>query len=260
MTDDELFKCFGKKKHCLIDCRFKKDCRSRAVERDEEWRRQTFEQEEYSEEMDEEGTHTLADFQKKNGVNDERLEKFIRMVEDSDLSYEDRTAFMEICNKRTWDKNNEEAILQLLRRMGELYIHDQIGFEVVFFQMLAKGNQAKYARLRGCTKQNINKRIASGQRRLKSYLDTAQIRPGARLSPLELAVFRAVEIEKMTYRQAAEVCGVTKWKIQNTVQNLRLKGIKTVQKRPGRRKNNGKSNNFFRGKEKEQRGKGSEQG
>lgn len=242
-TEEEIVKCYGVRQNCPEeDCPWRGPCLDHAREEAEEQRRQNYEQAEYTEAMDEGGTHTLADFKRRPGEDDAQFHSVMRMIDELSFAETDRDALKRLCRARIEEKDSEERILDLLRRMGELYVHDPVGFEVMFFQILAGGSQAALARERDCSRQNINKMVTRGKRRYQRYLNAVHFRPGARLSMVELAVYRAIELERMSYRQAAAVCGCSLWKIQNTIHSLRQKGFKTIQRKRGRIKQNKKQN------------------
>lgn len=243
VSDEQMAKCFGKHRSCDRNCRLKEVCLDAFREKEEDRRRHQFRETAYIDEMDADAPHVSPDFVSGGNVpGGETEEEILAAIEQLDLSDECRTALRQLVGRKTDEADTKLALLDMLRKLGEVYVCDPVGFEVLFFQVLAGGSQAALAKARGCTKQNVNKSMARGKIRLEAYRQMAAQYPECRLSPRELAVFHAVELEGMTYRQAAEIVGCSRETIRRVCQNLRLKGVKCAKKHPGRKKGNKKGN------------------
>ena len=238
VSDEQMAKCFGKYRNCGRNCRLKEVCQDKCREQQEEYNRRKFRERTYTDAMDAEGDRVGQEW--KDHAPDEvshiTAEDLRAVIGELDLPKAYITALQKLIDARAVQESSRHALLDMLRKLGEVYVCDPVGFEVLFFQVLAGGNQASLARLRGCTKQNINRSAKRGKIRLEAYRQMVAQHPGCRLSPRELAVFHAVELEGMTNRQAADIIGCSRETIRRVCQNMRLKGVKCAKKHPGRRK------------------------
>ena len=239
VSDEEIVKCFGKHKHCTKNCRLKSLCNSEAKEREEEAFIQKYRETEFIDNMDTTGNHVAPefcfDYTQEHG---DFLQEILDAIEQLDVSDHCRRELLNIYRSKLAAESSEEAVKELLQRMGEIYVNDSTGFEVMFFQILAGGNQAALARQRQCSKQNINKIIARGKKRLAAYQAMIAEKPGCRLTCRELAVYHAIELCGLTYRETASILGCTVGTIWQIKQKMSLKGVKLNKKHPGRRKGN----------------------
>lgn len=239
VSDEQLARCFGTQRRCARNCRLKELCLDKYREQEEEKRRQRYREAEYIDGMDATGDHVAPDFSTEHGSgHGETAEEILAAIEQLELSDECRNALRKLVGRKSDAEDTRQALLDMLRKLGEVYVCDPTGFEVLFLQVLASGNQAALAKARGCSKQNVNKSMARGKIRIEAYRQMAAKHPGCRLAPRELAVFHAVELESMTYREAADILGCSRETIRRVCQMLRLKGVKCAKKRPGRRKGN----------------------
>lgn len=243
-SEEQMSKCFGNVKNCSKNCPIKNVCLDKYKEEQEEKRRSQYRDTAYIDEMDSSGDHVAIGFSDDaaESYNLYTEEELLRAIDDMDISEKCRRELYRAIRSKCETESSDEAKKEMLRRLGEIYVNDPTGFEVMFFQILAGGNQAALARIRGCTKQNINKIVSKGKKRLEAYRKTVQLNPGCRLSFRELAVFHALEIENLTYRQTADLIGCSFRTVGNIAQKMCLKGVKLHKKRPGRRKRNKKSN------------------
>ena len=243
VSDEQMVKCFGKYRNCTKNCRLKEVCLDKKREEERELRQRRYREANYIDEMDSTGNHSAVEYQVESKPEAEPSEKEIfEAIEYLDVSEKCRLELRKIYRLKLERERTDEAIRELVRKMGELYIHDPTGFEVLFFQILAGGNQKQLAEKRGCSKQNINKIIANGKKRLEAYRELIEDNPECRLSSREIAVYHAVEIEGLSYRKAAAMVGCSFRTIGNIAQKIRLKGIKMHKKHRGRKKATGKSN------------------
>ena len=239
VPDEQIAQCFGKNRSCSRNCRMKEICLGKYRENKEEENRKKYRKANYVDGMDAGAGHVAPGF---DATTDDETGKetaaaeVLAAIEQLDISDRCRRDLLRIFRTHEDGESARESALELLRKLGEVYCCDPVGFEVMFFQILAGGNQAALARRRGCSKQNINKIVAHGKKRLAAYRQMAEQHPECRLTVRELAVFHAVEIEGMTYRKAADILGCSRETIRRMCQKLRLKGVKCAKKRPGRRK------------------------
>lgn len=238
VSDAQMAECFGTAASCGRNCRLKAVCLDKYRELEAEKRRRRYREAQFIDGMDAGSGHVAVDFIAADNRDETEPDaaEVAAAIERLDVSERCRHALLETFRRREAEKTAEAANLELLRRLGEIYVSDPTGFEVMFFQILADGNQAELARRRGCSKQNINKLTAKGKKRLEAYRQTVAAHPECRLSPRELAVFRAVELDGLTYRQAADIIGCSPKTIGNITQKMRLKGVFLHKKHPGRRK------------------------
>ena len=235
VSDEQMVKCFGKNKNCGRICRLKEVCLGKYKEEEAERRHRIYRDTCYIDEMDASSGHVAADaiIESKTEYREDEVDVAIDHL---DVSEGCRKDLRRIFRNRTEGENTKEYVRELLRRLGEMYVNDPTGFELLFFQLLAGGNQVALAKKRGCTKQNINKIIVRGKSRLEAYRKMVEEKPECRLSGRELAVFHAVELDGMTNREAADILGCSRETIRRVCQMLRSKGVKCAKKRPGRRK------------------------
>lgn len=238
----QIERCFGKYRSCSLDCRLKEVCRGKFREQEEERSRKRFREARYVDEMDASANHAAADFAAADSRPETSDAEILEAIDALDLSDECRTALRTLVSRKNEAENTRDALRDMLRKLGEMYVADPVGFEVLFFQVLANGNQAELAKMRGCTKQNVNKSASRGQKRLEAYRETVRQHPECRLSFRELAVFHAVELDGMTCREAAAVLGCSRETVRRVCQKLRQKGVKCAKKHPGRRKGDKKGN------------------
>ena len=234
VSDGQMARCFGKKNRCDLNCRLKTVCLDKYREQQEDKRRSRFREAEYIDGMDASSGHTVRPFDDNDGTASD--EEVRAAVDQLDLPDSCRRKLMQCVSSRESRETADAVRIDLVHRLGEIYVYDPTGFEIMFFQILAGGNQAALARKRGCTKQNINKIVAKGKKRLEAYRQMTARNPECRLTPREMAVFHAVELDGLTYRQAADVIGCSTTTIFNIEQKMRSKGIKMSKKRTGRRK------------------------
>ena len=236
--------CFGKYRNCQHECRLKEVCQGKKREEEREQRQKQFREARYIDEMDAESNHSAAGYraaENRETGPEESADEIFNAIDQLDISDRSRRELRRIYRLKLERESTEDAVRELMRKMGELYIHDPTGFEVLFFQILAGGNQKLLAEKRGCTKQNINKMIAHGKRRLQAYQEMIGQKPECRLTSREIAVFHAVEIGGMTYRQTAAIIGCSFRTVGNIAQRMREKGIKLHKKRRGTKKATGKA-------------------
>lgn len=236
VSDEQIARCFGKQKTCSRNCRLKEVCLGKHREQDEEYRRRKHREAHYIDGMDAGAGHVAAEFVAEDTGPAETTEEILDAIEQLDLSETCRSALRRLARQKTETEDTKRALLDMLRKLGEVYVCDPTGFEVLFFQVLAGGHQAALAKMRGCSKQNINKSVARGKSRIEAYRAMADRHPGCRLTPRELAVFHAVELDGMSYREAAEICGCSHTTIRRVFQKLRSNGVKCSKKRTGRKK------------------------
>lgn len=241
VAGEDIVSCFGVKRNCGKDCDWKEECRKKYQEESEDDRLRRYEHEEYTDEMDETGAHTLLDRPEANTPPEEcgdsdRFEWMDRLIDRMELPVDDLKVIKKLLRARKIYEDGRLQTLKFVRRMGELWAFDRISFEVIFFQVLTGGSQAQFARMAGCSKQNISKMRKNGRKRMENYLREIPVRDGARLTNMECAVYRALVLENFTYREAASACGVSLAKIQRVIHSLRIKGVKMIQKRRGRRR------------------------
>ena len=238
VSDAQMAECFGTAPSCSRNCRLKAVCLDKYRELKEEENRRQYRKAQFIDGMDAGSGHVAVDFIAADNRDETEPDaaEVAAAIERLDVSERCRRELLAAFRRREAGKTAEAAALELLRRLGEIYVSDPTGFEVMFFQILADGNQAELARRRGCSKQNINKLTAKGKKRLEAYRQMVVAHPECRLSPRELVVFRAVELDGLTYRQAADIIGCCPMTIHYIVQKMRLKGVKLYKKCPGRRK------------------------
>lgn len=219
MKEEELSltKCFGKVKNCERSCAYKSVCQDKYKEERESSLRMQYRETKYIDEMGgEPGDSSLSlPYESSSCYTDKEV---LRAIDELDIPEVVRRELYRVFRMRELIETASDWNKELLRRLGELYINDPTGFEVLFFQILAGGNQAELARRRGCTKQNINKIITKGKKRLEAYRQMVESKPGCRLSFRELAVFRALEVENLTYRKTAELIGCSYRTVGNIAQ------------------------------------------
>ena len=225
VTDEQMVQCFGKYRSCDRNCRLKEVCLDKHKEQEEEYRRKKYENAGYIDGMDATGGHVAPNFEAAGPDSDPDDEEIISAIEQLDISDRCRRALLKIHRAKAENEAAEGAALELLRRLGEMYVNDPTGFEVLFFQVLAGGNQAALARRRGCTKQNINKIVAKGKKRLEAYRQMVRKHPECRLTSREIAVYYYVAVEHCSYRQTGAFLGIGKDTVRKTALGLTEKGF-----------------------------------
>ena len=227
VSDEQMAKCFGKYRNCGRNCRLKEVCQDKCREQQEEYNRRKFRERTYTDAMDAEGDRVGQEW--KDHAPDEvshiTAEDLRAVIGELDLPKAYITALQKLIDARAVQESSRHALLDMLRKLGEVYVCDPVGFEVLFFQVLAGGNQASLARLRGCTKQNINKIVAKGKKRLEAYRQMVRKHPECRLTSREIAVYYYVAVEHCSYRQTGAFLGIGKDTVRKTALGLTEKGF-----------------------------------
>ena len=227
VSDEQMGRCFGKSKNCGRNCRLKELCLDKYREQEEEKRRQRYREAHYIDGMDASSGHVAPNFDLENSDTDDACadDEVFAAIDQLDVSDRCRRELLRILRARTDGEAAKGAALELLRRLGEMYVNDQTGFEVLFFQILAGGNQAALARQRGCSKQNINKIVAKGKKRLEAYRQMVARHPECRLTSREIAVYHFVAVEHCSYRQTGAFLGISKDTARRIALGLSAKGF-----------------------------------
>ena len=227
VSDEQMGRCFGKSKNCGWNCRLKELCLDKYREQEEEKRRRRYREAHYIDGMDPGAGHVSPDFAPENAETDRDVspDEVFAAIDHLDVSDRCRRELLETFRARAEGEAAEGAVLELLRRLGEMYVNDQTGFEVLFFQILAGGNQAALARQRRCSKQNINKIVAKGKKRLEAYRQMVAQRPECRLTSREIAVYHFVAVEHCSYRQTGVFLGIGKDTVRRIALGLSAKGF-----------------------------------
>ena len=225
VSDDQMVKCFGKYRSCARKCRLKEVCLGKYREQEEEHRRKKYREASYIDGMDAGAEHVAPDFEAAWPESDPDDEEITSAIEQLDVSDRCRRAMLKIQRAKAEDEEAKGDGLELLRRLGEMYVNDPTGFEVLFFQILAGGNQAALARRRGCSKQNINKIVAKGKKRLEAYRQMVARHPECRLTSREIAVYHFVAVEHCSYRQTGAFLGISKDTARRIALGLSAKGF-----------------------------------
>ena len=226
VSDEQMTKCFGNHRNCDRNCRLKEVCQGKAREQEDERRRKKYREAHYIDGMDSGSGHVSPDF---NAVeNDERISEdseIVSAIKELNVSDRCRRELLRIFRARKDGEAAESAALELLRRLGEMYVNDQTGFEVLFFQVLADGNQVELARRRGCSKQNINKIVARGKKRLEAYRKIVAEHPECRLTSREIAVYHFFAVEGFSYRKTGLFLGLGKDTVRKIALGMTAKGF-----------------------------------
>ena len=225
VSDEQMVKCFGKYRSCVRKCRLKEVCLGKYREQEEEHRRKKYREASYIDGMDAGAEHVAPDFEAAGPESDPDDEEIASAIEQLDVSDRCRRAMLKIQRAKAEDEEARGDGLELLRRLGEMYVNDPTGFEVLFFQILAGGNQAALARRRGCSKQNINKIVAKGKKRLEAYRAVIAENPACRLTSREIAVYHFAVVENCSYRKTGKFLGISKDTVRKTVLGLAAKGF-----------------------------------
>lgn len=205
VSDAEMAKCFGSRKNCARHCRLKEICLGKHREEREERNHARHRETVYIDSMDAEGDHVAPDWPNQPAPVSRYDAEPYPCAPGETLPADD--------------------IREMLRRLGEMYVNDPTGYDMLFFKVLADGNQAALARKRGCTKQNINKCAANGGKRLEAYRAMMQKHPECRLTPEEIAVYHFVGIERFSYRQTGIILGISKDKVRKIAFGMTEKGF-----------------------------------
>ena len=227
VSDAQISQCFGKNKSCARECRLKAVCLGKFQENEEEKRRRRYREAQYIDGMDPGSGHVSPDFEPESTETNTGFsaDEVFDAIDQLDVSDGCRRELLRIFRARTEGEAAEGAVLELLRRLGEMYVNDQTGFEVLFFQVLAGGNQAALSRQRGCSKQNINKIVAKGKKRLEAYRQMVARHPECRLTSREIAVYHFVAVEKCSYRRTGVFLGIGKDTVRRIALGLSAKGF-----------------------------------
>ena len=225
VSDDQMVKCFGKYRSCARKCRLKEVCLGKYREQEEEHRQKKYRETSYIDGMDAGAEHVAPDFEAAGPESDPDDEEIASAIEQLDVSDRCRREMQKIHLAKAQDEEARGDGLELLRRLGEMYVNDPTGFEVLFFQILAGGNQAALARQRGCSKQNINKIVAKGKKRLEAYRQMVARHPECRLTSREIAVYHFVAVEHCSYRQTGAFLGISKDTARRIALGLPAKGF-----------------------------------
>ena len=226
VSDEQMAKCFGKYRSCGRNCRLKEVCLGKAREQEDERRRKKYREASYIDGMDAGAGHVAPDFDA--AESEERIpddSEIVSAIGQLDVSDRCRRELLRIFRTKAGNEAAEGVALELLRRLGEMYVNDQTGFEVLFFQILAGGNQAALARRRGCSKQNINKIVAKGKKRLEAYRKIVAEHPECRLTSREIAVYHFVAVERYSYRKTGLFLGICKDTVRKIALGLSAKGF-----------------------------------
>lgn len=227
VPDEQIVQCFGKHGACTRICRLKDICLEKHREQEKEKRQRRYRETCYIDGMDATAGHVAPDFSigKDAGEDDFPSSEVASAIERLDVSEQCRRDLRRLFRAKADGEADEEKSVELLRRLGEMYINDPTGFEVLFFQALSGGNQAALARRRGCTKQNINKIVAKGRQRLAAYRQMVQSHPECRLTSREIAVYYYVVVERCSLRRAGVLLGIGKDTVKRTILGLSSKGF-----------------------------------
>jgi len=221
-TDEEMAACFGTKKKCDRDCQMKHYCQEEAKEHAEDRRRRKFRETEFHDEMDPESGagHVKRGFsseEEDRRNNDIDPAELIRAIEQLDAPANVRRELKDAVLRREANEANRETMGEMLTRLGEMFVFDQTGFEVMFFQALSGVNSSQLSKIRGCTKQNTSKKLKRGRERLTAYRKDHQT---GKMNGRELGVYYFVFVRKMSYRKAAEHLGINAMTVSRTVKKL----------------------------------------
>ena len=227
VSDEQLARCFGTQRRCARICRLKEVCLDKYKEQEEEKRRKRYREACYIDGMDATSGHVAPDFSTDNDEAESASAsgEIAAAIDQLDVSDRCRRDLRRFFRAQAENEAAEGTALELLRRLGEMYVNDPTGFEVLFFQVLAGGNQAALARRRGCTKQNINKIVAKGKKRLEAYRQMVRKHPECRLTSREIAVYYYVAVEHCSYRQTGAFLGIGKDTVRKTALGLTEKGF-----------------------------------
>ena len=231
-TDEEMAACFGTKKKCDRDCPMKKYCQEEAKEHAEDRRRRKFREAEFHDEMDPESgaghvKRGFASEEEDRRNNDIDPAELIRAIEQLDAPANVRRELKDAVLRREANEANRETMGEMLTRLGEMFVFDQTGFEVMFFQALSGVNSSQLSKIRGCTKQNTSKKLKRGRERLTAYRKDHQT---GKMNGRELGVYYFVFVRKMSYRKAAEQLGINAMTVSRTVKKLQKTNLACYKK------------------------------
>ena len=165
VPESEMEKCFGTKRKCDRNCPLKAFCLSEAKERTEDRRRKKFRETEYIDEVNTEAetAHVKRDYVREPEQYDMDEREAVRAIDALDVPARVRRELKEALRRRGEIEEEREGMCEMLNRLGEMYVFDQTGFEVLLFQTLNGLNAAQLSKIRGCTKQNISKKISMSE-------------------------------------------------------------------------------------------------
>lgn len=220
VPESEMEKCFGTKKKCNRNCTLKKFCLSEAKEHTEDRRRRKFRETEYNDDVNPEAetAHVKRDYVREQEQADIDEQEAISAIESLDVPARVRRELKEALRRRSEIEEEREGMCEMLNRLGEMFVFDQTGFEVMFFQALSGVNSSQLSKIRGCTKQNTSKKIMRGRKRLTAYRKDHQT---GKMNGLELGVYYFVFVRKMSCRKAAEHLGICKTKVWEIEKKLK---------------------------------------
>ena len=230
-TDEEMAVCFGTKTKCPLNCRMKEYCRDEAKEKMKEKRRKQFRESQYIDEMD--ATSDKHSVNRDYLAEQEHVEEASTSEVNSAISSMDLPESVREKLKRLYANQERreaerENMKDMLHRLGELYVFDPMGFEVLFFKILNGCNQSALAKMHKCTKQNISKKLVKGKERMAAYRKAMD---GGKMSERELSVYYFVCVKKMSCRKAAESLGIGKTAVWKTIKKLANHNINADKKR-----------------------------
>ena len=224
-TDEEMTACFGTKTRCTRNCRMKEYCLDEAKEKMKEKRRKQFRESKYIDEMD--ATTDTHNVNREYLAEQEHVEEASKREVNSainamDLPESIRDSLKKLYAAQERRDAERENMKDMLHHLGELYVFDPMGFEVLFFKVLNGCNQSMLAKMHRCTKQNISKKLVKGRERLAAYRAATD---GGKLTERELSVYYFVCVKKMSCRKTAEILGISKttaWEISKKFNNLKF--------------------------------------
>lgn len=219
-TDEEMTACFGTKTRCTRNCRMKEYCLDEAKEKMKEKRRKQFRESKYIDEMDATtDTHNvnreyLAEQEHNEEADASEINSAINAM---DLPESVREKLKRLYADRERRDAERENMKDMLHHLGELYVFDPMGFEVLFFKVLNGCNQSMLAKMHRCTKQNISKKLVKGRERLAAYRAATD---GGKMSERELSVYYFVCVKKMSCRKTAEIIGINAMAVSRIVKKF----------------------------------------
>lgn len=219
VPESEMEKCFGTKKKCNRNCTLKKFCLSEAKEHTEDRRRRKFRETEYNDDVNPEAetAHVKRDYVREQEQADIDEQEAISAIESLDVPARVRRELKEALRRRSEIEEEREGMCEMLNRLGEMYVFDQTGFEVLLFQTLNGLNAAQLSKIKGCTKQNISKKIMRGRKRLTAYRKEFS---GGKMNGRELAVYYYIFVKKKSNRETARILGITHPTVSSIVEKL----------------------------------------
>lgn len=229
VPESEMEKCFGTKKKCNRNCTLKKFCLSEAKEHTEDRRRRKFRETEYNDDVNPEAetAHVKRDYVREQEQADIDEQEAISAIESLDVPARVRRELKEALRRQSEIEEEREGMCEMLNRLGEMYVFDQTGFEVLLFQTLNGLNAAQLSKIKGCTKQNISKKIMRGRKRLTAYRKEFS---GGKMNGRELGVYFYVFVRKMSFRKAAEHLGCSWITVLRTARKLQESNFACIKK------------------------------